>query len=300
MEYKRYQKIRRVGTSEVQDLLEGRCYIFPKIDGTNASVWLQDGVVNAGSRNRHISIENDNAGFCAYAESSDNIRKYLKKHPDHRLYGEWLIPHSLKTYRSDAWRKFYIFDVIKEDEEGNEEYLTYENYQPLLEEFDLEYIPPIAIINNPTIESLHNQLDKTGFLVEDGKGNGEGIVIKNYDFYNQYGRQTWGKIVTNEFKEKAHKVMGTPEMNTKLGVEERIVNEFCTEAFVEKEFAKFVLRKDGWEMKYVKEFINRLFKELIDEEMYNIIKTYKNPTINFKLLQGMVTRKFKQVKKDIF
>lgn len=38
MEFKQYQHIQRVGTSSVEGLLKGKCYITPKIDGTNASI----------------------------------------------------------------------------------------------------------------------------------------------------------------------------------------------------------------------------------------------------------------------
>ena len=40
-----------------------------------------------------------------------NLLEYLKANPTHRLFGEWLIPHRLRTYRDDAWKRFYVFDV---------------------------------------------------------------------------------------------------------------------------------------------------------------------------------------------
>ena len=36
-EFKKYQHVERLGTSEVQGIENGMCYVFPKIDGTNAS-----------------------------------------------------------------------------------------------------------------------------------------------------------------------------------------------------------------------------------------------------------------------
>lgn len=36
------------------------------------------------------------------------------------------------------------------------------------------------------------------------------------------------------------------------------------------------------------------------EESWNFIKKYKNPMINFKRLQGMVTAKIKEVKPELF
>ena len=58
-------------------------------------------------------------------------------------------------------------------------------------------------------------MEKNVFLIEDGKGAGEGIVIKNYDFRNRYNRNTFAKIVTSEFKEKHAKEMGASVVKRK-------------------------------------------------------------------------------------
>lgn len=300
MEFKKYQHVERFGTDEVDGIEFGKCYVYYKIDGTNGSVWMDGKAIKTGSRNRELTLDNDNAGFFAHIIQNEKIKKYLTKHPNHRLYGEWLVPHSLKTYRQDAWRRFYVFDITIEN--GDDvEYIPYDIYKELLDEFEIDYIPPLAIINNPNYESLIRLLDKTGqFLVEDGAGNGEGIVIKNYDFYNKYHRQTWAKIVSNEFKEAHHKVMGAPELNIAIMVEEKIVDDFVTDSFIEKEFAKIVNDNDGWNSKYIPMLLSKIFYELINEEMWNIVKKYKNPKIDFKTLNSLVTRRIKQAKKDIF
>lgn len=302
MEFRKYQHIERFGTDEVDGIEFGKCYIFYKIDGTNASVWLdEERKLKAGSRNRELTLENDNAGFYNAIINNERIINYLNKHPNHRLFGEWLVPHTLKTYRQDAWKKFYIFDVCLDKEEDGLEYIPYDIYKPLLEEFNLDYVPPLAIITNPTYELLIKCLEKTGqFLVEDGKGIGEGIVIKNYDFYNKYKRQTWAKIVVNEFKEKHHKEMGCPEIKTEKMIEEKIVDDFCTESFIEKEYAKIVIEQNGWQSKYIPMLLGRVFSELIKEESWNIVKKYKNPKIDYKTLNTLVIRKIKETKKEVF
>lgn len=301
MDFRKYQHIERFGTDEVDGIEFGKCFIFYKIDGTNSSVWLDNkGNLKAGSRNRELTLENDNAGFYNTIINNINIKSYMSKHPTHRLFGEWLVPHSLKTYRRDAWRKFYIFDVCIDNEDGLE-YIPYDIYKPMLEEFSLNYIPPLAIINNPTYESLIKCLEKTGqFLIEDGKGNGEGIVIKNYDFYNKFKRQTWAKIVANEFKEKHHKEMGCPEFSAEQMIEEKIVDKYCTDAFIEKEHYKIINEQQGWQSKYIPMLLGRVFSELIKEESWNIVKEFKYPKINYKTLNALVIQKVKQVKREIF
>ncbi len=296
MGFLKYQHVERLGTLAVEGLLEGRCYVFPKIDGTNASVWwCPDNGLQGGSRNRHLEIDNDNNGFLASMLQAGEISGFLQAHPDKRLYGEWLIPHSLKTYREECWGKFYVFDVI-----ADEKYMKYEDYQPLLEEHSVEYIPPIFIVEKPTEERLYNALKENNYLIEDGKGMGEGVVIKNYDFVNRFGRTTWGKIVSSEFKARHIKALGPREVKEKARIEDAIAAEFVTEAIVEKVYAKIVNDGDGWTSKDIPKLLNIVFYDVVREEMWQIVKKYKNPTINFKYLQHAVFAHTKVYKPELF
>ena len=300
MEFRKYQHIERYGTTEVDDINLGVCYVFPKIDGTNSSVWLNNGTLCAGSRTRELSLEKDNAGFMAAVTQQPQIAAYLTKHPEHRLFGEWLVPHSLKTYRDDAWRKFYVFDVcVDSDNETGLEYLPYEVYKPLLDVFGIEYLAPIRIIKNGEYEDYIKCLEENNFLIKDGEGTGEGIVIKNYDFYNKYGRQTWAKMVTSEFREKHYKAMGAPVTDNKM-IEESIVEQFVTSAFVEKEHAKLILENDGWSSKNIPALLGRVFHELVNEEMWNIVKEFKYPKIDFKTLNALTIKRIKELMPSIF
>lgn len=299
MKYLKYQKVRRLATADTYGVLEGMVYVFYKIDGTNASTWLQDdGTIGAGSRNRELSIEQDNAGFFNTITRDENIIKFHNDNKALRLYGEWLVPHTLRTYRESAWRQFYVFDVM--DDDGN--YMPYDEYKVLLEAYGINYVPPVAILKNPTTESVYDLLEKSGqFLVKDGEGNGEGIVCKNYDYRNKYDSQTWAKVIANEFKEKHTKTMGAPVVTVSAPVEEKIVTDFCTEAFIRKEHAKIVNDNGGeWETKLIPRLLHQVYYELVTEEIWNIMKTYKKPTVNFGFLNGLVIRKVKAVFNELF
>lgn len=301
MEFKKYQHLERFGNDEVEGIELGKLYIFPKLDGTNAQVWLDDeGNIKAGSRNRELTLEKDNAGFYKFVLENENIKKYLEKHPTHRLYGEFLVPHSLKTYREDAWRRFYIFDVCLDKEDGSVEYIPYDIYKTLVEEFGLDYIPPIVTMTNGSYEYFIRTLDNNTFMIQDGKGVGEGIVIKNYDYYNKYKRQIWAKIVTNEFKEIHKREMGVNNIKTEKVIEQEIVDNYCTAAFIEKEYSKILNETGEWDNRKIPMLLGRVFSELVKEETWNIIKKYKNPTINYKTLNALVINKIKTVKSDIF
>ena len=296
----KYMHVERLLTEEVEDLLVGNVYVFPKIDGTNGVVWYdqETGTVKAGSRNRELNIHSDNAGFCNYITTRPNIKEYFEKYPNRILYGEWLVPHTIKTYRDDCWRKFYVFDVGIMDDGRRTEYIPYDIYKAELEEFGIDYLAPLKIIKNPEIEDVRFQAENNFYLMQQGS-IGEGVVCKNYEFYNKYGRQTWGKLVRNEFKEKHHSTMGVP-VDDVLTIEEKIVNDFVTKFMVDKEFEKIKLAEDGWSSKLIPRLLHTVYYTLVTEETWNFLKLYKNPKIDFKRLQQMTTAKVKELRPDIF
>lgn len=293
MEFKKYIHIERFWVDEVLDIELWEVYIFPKIDWTNGSVWYNDWI-QAGSRNRQLTLDADNAWFYDYALKSDKIKKYLDKHPTHRLYWEWLVPHSLRTYRDDAWNKFYIFDVAV-----NDEFLPYNIYKELLDEFELDYITPLAIIKNASEDDFLKVVNKNTFLIKDNAWIWEWIVIKNYDYYNKMWNQIWAKIVTNEFKD-AHKKEMWAKVDYGTLVEEKIILKYCTKDFIDKEYAKLVQAKWWWDKKYIFELFWRVFSEMIKEETWHIIKDFDYPKINFKTLNNLCIKQIKDLKKDLF
>lgn len=301
MTFRKYQHVERWGNTEVEDIELGTCHVFPKIDGTNASVWvdLETLDIRCGSRNREITPDNDNAGFATWVYESREIQNFLSTYPSYRLFGEWLVPHSLKTYREEAWRRFYVFDVVWAYDEVEPGYLRYEQYWPLLEEYDLDYIPCIAAVRNGSYEQFLNLLDQNTFLMQDGH-RGEGIVIKNYEYSNRYGRQTWAKIVTSEFKEKNVKTMGPTEVQGKQMVEELIAQEFVTRALCEKVRAKIETEKGDWSSKYISELLGVIFYDVVREETWTFVKKHKFPTINFKTLRTFVNQQVKLQLPEVF
>lgn len=300
MEFKKYQHVCRIGTQETEGILDGVCYIQPKIDGTNGSLFLnEEGEVCAGSRKRQLSTFEDNQGFYNHIVKDERIISYLKKHPTHRLYGEWLKPHSLRTYNDNAWDKFYVFDVCIDD--GEElSYLEFDDYKPLLEEFKIDYIPTLAVASNPTIDLLTALLNKNTYLINENKGCGEGIVIKNYDYKNKYGRVVWAKIIHNEFNNRGSQPKGKLSDSEEISIEIKIVNRYVTNSLVEKEYQKIINEEDIIDKQVIPKLLNTTYHCLITEEMWNVVKEYKNPSINFKKLQNLVINKIREVKPDLF
>jgi hypothetical protein len=67
--------------------LSRECVITEKLDGTNAQIYIEDDeTFHVGSRNRWLTPDNDNFGFCKWA--TENKEELLKLGPG-RHYGEW-------------------------------------------------------------------------------------------------------------------------------------------------------------------------------------------------------------------
>jgi hypothetical protein len=294
-EYKKYQHIERLGTDEVSGILNGMCYIFPKIDGTNGKVWFDNGVLRAGSRNRELTLENDNRGFYKYITTNDKYYKFFSDYPDYTLWGEWLVPHTIKHYRDDAWNKFYVFDVSDE----NNNYIPYDKYSVLLDQYEIDFIPVMVKIKSPvSLDVFETLLDNNTYLVSGDRNKGEGIVIKNYGYKNKYGRQTWAKIVRDEYKRTRATKKRPNDIN--IPTERIIVFDFLTPEIIDKEYEKTIDENSGWTSKYIPQLLGSVWNTFIREECWNIVKKYKYPTIDFKLLHSLVIERIKELKPNLF
>lgn len=291
----KYTHLERFGTDAVDGVNIGECHIFPKLDGTNASIWLEDGQMRFGSRNRELELGDDNAGFALWASQQTNLLEMLKEHPDKRFYGEWLVPHSLKTYQEDAWRNFYVFDVTNADGE----YLHYDEYMPICKAFGAAFIPCIVKAKNPTYEVLVKATEGNRYLIKDNNGVGEGIVIKQYGWKNRFGHTAFAKLITNSFKDKHIAEMGGSVVSVKM-VEDAIAEEFVTLHLVEKVVAKIRTEHGQFSAKNISQLLGTVFHDLVSEEIWEAVKKHKNPKIDFKTLNHCTIARVKALKPELF
>lgn len=292
----KYPHLERFGTDEVDGINVGECHIFPKIDGTNSSFWWEDGALQCGSRNRVLSAEEDNAGFYAWAQQQDRLREFARMYHAYQVYGEWLVPHSLKTYRDDAWRKLYVFDVM---ERATGRFLHFDVYSQLLKAYGIDFIPCLGAGSNPTYETLCGWRDRNTFLIQDGQGCGEGIVVKQYGWTNRFGRTTWAKLVANHFKDKHIAEMGGSVINNKM-VEEEIADEFLTGHMVDKIMAKIRTENGAFGARDIPRLLGEAFHDLVTEELWQALKKHKNPKLDFKTLNHCAIARVKRLQPELF
>ncbi len=334
MTFRKYDHVERLGHDEVEGLTLGnRIYVFAKLDGTNASVWFEPGGdedgphICCGSRTRTLSAEQDNAGFFAWAhDSAENEKRLWEVYRDHHnwiLYGEWLVPHTFRQYREEAWRKFYIFDVY---DNAKGEYLHYDDYAPVCLPLGLDIIEPMCVYKNPSDDQLQKEVENNSYLILDGGGAGEGIVMKNYDWRNRYGRQPWAKIVRNEFKEENRREFGVTEKGGAFQVECAMVEEFLTQSLVRKTRSKILFElyekdieaevevrpdpnayekgvkrvQERHRGQIIPQLLGTVFYEFVNEELWTALKKHKFPVVDFKKLRTHSVLQTKKHAPDLF
>ena len=172
--FRKYPKLHRLGKDETLGILNGLCVIQEKIDGANASIWMQDGEIRCGSRNNDL-IERGNPfnGFVEYVKNHRGVRSYLEKNPTHTLYGEWLVKHTL-NYDYTKYKEFYLFDIYDNELDVN----AHSDYvKDVAINNDIKFAQVFGVFENPTQEQIMEFVGKSCL-----GDKGEGVVIKNKDF----------------------------------------------------------------------------------------------------------------------
>lgn len=300
MSFLRYPHLVKFGNLETENIEFGVTHIFPKLDGTNGQMWFNwtKPHIGFGSRNRTLHVESDNAGFLNTFLGTKEGLPYFRFFTEHHkfvLYGEWLVKHTIDHYLDSAWRKFYIFDVW-----NGERFLSYDEYEPRLKQYGLLYIPCIKKIKNGSWENFLHEAKTCRYLLKDGVDKpGEGIVIKNYEWSNAQNKQVWAKIVNSEFKTDHIIAMGAPEVENKSNAA-IICEKACTDALIEKEYAKIVNDVGEWNNKYIPRLLHTVYYSVVTEELWDCLKTIKKGLVNFKELEQLCILRVKAVKKELF
>jgi hypothetical protein len=291
MQFRKYEKIHRLGKEEVEGILSGTCSITEKIDGANLSVWLGDGgEVRVGSRNNDLTKNgNEFNGAVHYCNAHEGIKKLLTEHPNFRLYGEWLVRHTL-SYNNMAYKKFYLFDIYQEDLG----FFNQEIVQGVGKEYGIDTVPDMGSINNPTVEQLNKMLEGASTLGE----KKEGIVIRNMSFKNTFGDMCYAKLVREDFKEDNGIIFGGNNKHSDCYWEMYICNKYIDVPRVQKIMNKLQPEiNEKLDMKHIPRIIGTVYHDLITEEAWEIANKAKK--IDYDTLKRICGKKIKQVFVDI-
>lgn len=307
-----YEKVERLEKEECDGILNGLCHVFEKLDGANAQTYLDTvtSEIAFGSRNRVLGI-GDNLvsgdsfrGFAAWvADNKLGLSNFFTIYPDYILMGEWLIKHSL-PYDATAYQNFYVFDVYNSISGRYASFFKDVHIWSAVQEAGLKIIKSDGMLLNPTMEDLQRML---GIPSSYGAPFREGIVIKNYDFVNKWNRQPYAKLLHETFQEVKTKPKAPVSPDA---IELTIQGQYVTAARVEKIVNKIRLKETlnsddpaiygdptvyaRLEMKHIPQVINMVWYDIITEDMNDILKRLKDPTINFKLLKRLIFERAKE------
>lgn len=274
-EIKKYTDIVRYGKSYTENVLKKGDYITitEKIDGANASFRLDETNplgVSCYSRNNFLTENLRLNGF--YDWVIENIIPIKEKlNPNYIYYGEWSCPHKVK-YKEEYTRKFFMFSIW--DIELNQ-YVSDEIVKSEASILNLKTVPYFYEGEYVSFEHLMSFVGKSNLsLVQD---NGEGIVVKNVDYFDKYGRQVFVKLVSEKFAEvQKQKLPKNPNVAEGLV---SLVKATLTQARIEKMIFKLVdeeLLKSDYTIEdmglILKLLGSRIFEDIMKEESEYYIK----------------------------
>lgn len=281
-DFKKYVHIERL--EKVRDsMLKAKFYIaMPKLDGTNASIWSDEkGNIHAGSRNREVNAEKDNAGFYNYITTSQeeyivSLREFVRNNPNYIIYGEFLgagkkFLGAIKGYENNG---FFIFDVWDRD---TAEFLPHKEWYTMFCSWYPHCVPAVYFDHLPT-SNEGKEILKSDFLRYNLKeGYPEGVVIKGEpSCRDPFGDIQMGKIIVDEFKEKQNqnrkKLVHEPGE-----LEKEFVDKYVTQAFLSKCKNKIdiAIGEDAPQPKRVGMFMNLVIDDLMTEEFWSFFKKKK-------------------------
>ena len=153
MEFIKFPKIPRLSREMI---------ITEKIDGTNAQIYISNNglELKAGSRNRWVTLDNDNAGFARWCKQ--NKEELLLLGPG-RHFGEWWGQGIQRKYGMSE-KRFSLFNVSRWNEE-----------RP-----DCCHVVPTlfkGMFNTEKVDYVLKCLQEDGSYAAPGYMNPEGIII---------------------------------------------------------------------------------------------------------------------------
>jgi hypothetical protein len=280
-----YPKIYRLGTPETEGILDGLVTIHEKIDGANLSIWMEKGEIHVGSRNQEIT-EGFNGAY-EYCLNDSGIRKLLSDHPNYRLYGEWLVRHTLQ-YKETAYRKFYLFDIFVDTER-----LDQINIMTIAAKYSINIAKFFGLFSRPSLDKINQFIG-----LSDLGDQGEGVVIKNRDFINQFGDNCYAKIVTESFRENNGLKFEANSKHSESYWETWVTHKYVTLSRVEKAMNKSQPMIDTpLDLQHTSRIVGMVTHDIVTEEAWEIFN--RVPKLDFKVLKNILSKKIAFIYKEI-
>jgi hypothetical protein len=287
-----YPKIYAIGHKFIRDLFDGPVVVQEKVDGSQFSFGVQDGKLFCRSRGQNIELPASNKlfqGACATVQTLFDQGKLVEGW----VYrGEAISrpKHNTLEYARVPKGFVILFDVDK----GLEDRISPQALEEVGAALGLETVPVYLHECIDSREKLAALLDQESCL---GGCKVEGVVVKNYDRFNQQdGKMMMGKLVSDAFKEKHTRTWkaANPGQNDKI---QQIITALTTDARYEKGVQR---RRDAGLLVEAPEDIGPIMSDIMRdtvEEEKEWIKEQLYARFEKEIVRG-VTRGFPQWYKD--
>lgn len=169
----------RYSPLECGHLASSKCYIFPRLDGVSVEVWWDDW--------KGLCFEADapKCGFKEWLEGTNPqatlLRDFfsLEENRMLRVAGQWLVHSDVVSYEPDKLNRFWVTDVLSDDR-----LLEFDIYEPMVKHQDV--VHPMGSYDSLTMSAVLRCMESNVYLVEEGRGLGFGVYIKNYEVDPSY------------------------------------------------------------------------------------------------------------------
>ena len=226
-EQKKYQSIERYGKSNNEITARGSIVVWEKIDGANASFMRVGDELKTFSRNQELTGEDGLGGFRKWVLESINVDRVLE---GVLYFGEWTNRHKINYGEHE--KNFFLYDVY---DIKAERYLGIDSIRAEAFHLGLVLAPIFYEGEFVSEEHLQSFVGKS-MLAPDGVG--EGVVVKNYEYFDKHGNQHFTKIVSKHFQEISG--VKVKEMKSKPDVVTSFIQDTVTTARIEKMLYKLI------------------------------------------------------------
>jgi hypothetical protein len=216
-----YGSIYALGHKAILDLFEGPVVVEEKVDGSQFSFGVINGVLSCRSKGAALNLEAPEKMFNKAVETVKSIAHLLA--PDYTYRGEYLQSpsHNTLKYNRVPVNHIILFDIST----PGENYLSPNEKAELAAAIGLEVVPSFEV-NVHSLEELKALCQRESVL---GGVAMEGVVIKNYNKFHPDKKIMMGKYVREEFKE-AHQSAWKVSNPTRTDVVQGLIDALKTEA----------------------------------------------------------------------
>lgn len=193
-----YPKVWNLGHPAIADLFKGEVVVQEKVDGSQFTFGVIDGVLHCRSKGATIHLPTTDklfAGACATAQRLADAG-LLREGWQYRGEALMRAKHNTLEYARAPKDNIILFDV----DVGLETRIAHpRDLGDEAERLELEVVPTFFVGEISNITELQALLNRESIL---GGAKIEGVVIKNYSRFWKDGKMLMGKVVSDDFREK--------------------------------------------------------------------------------------------------